>query len=261
MERRISLYVSRRNAVTWLSCALLLAAAVLRIVLECTNAAICQNVWLEIVLPVAACILYILIVLLAGKEMFYKTAIPIWMIGLYHALQFADYNFGLLVNIFCWAILLFLAMLYTEITSGRGSRAIWLFFTNAAPPAVLLYLQREFVTSGNWYDLIPYLPDMLMGFGLMLIVFAVMAVLIFYCDIHYCNRIVEAVYRPENPISLTDNPYVRAAYDMLNVHKILMIVSAVLVALLPVYSKLLRKINTSIDVEDNGSMAAIELND
>lgn len=172
MERRISLYVSRRNAVTWLSCVLLLAAAVLRIVLECTNAAICQNVWLEIVLPVAACILYILIVLLAGKEMFYKTAIPIWMIGLYHALQFADYNFGLLVNIFCWAILLFLAMLYTEITSGRGSRAIWLFFTNAAPPAVLLYLQREFVTSGNWYGLIPYLPDMLMGFGLMLIVFA-----------------------------------------------------------------------------------------
>ena len=96
---------------------------------------------------------------------------------------------------------------------------------------------------------------------LMLVVFGVMAVVIFFCDIHYCNRIVEAVYRPENPVSLTDNPYIRAAYDMLNVHKVLMVVSAVLVALLPVYSKLLRKINTSIDVEGSGDIGTIEIAD
>ena len=48
---------------------------------------------------------------------------------------------------------------------------------------------------------------------------------------------------------------------MLNNHMVMMGISAALVALLPVYSKLLRKINTSVDVEGNDAMAAIELND
>ena len=42
---------------------------------------------------------------------------------------------------------------------------------------------------------------------------------------------------------------------------ILVGVSAVLVILLPFYSKLLRKINTSVAVEDNGAMGNIEIND
>ena len=48
---------------------------------------------------------------------------------------------------------------------------------------------------------------------------------------------------------------------MLNTHVIMIGVSAALVVLLPVYSKLLKKINTSVEVEGNDSMAAIELND
>ena len=48
---------------------------------------------------------------------------------------------------------------------------------------------------------------------------------------------------------------------MLNVHVVLIGVSAALVLLLPIYSKLLRKINTSVNIEDNGEMGEIELND
>ena len=38
-------------------------------------------------------------------------------------------------------------------------------------------------------------------------------------------------------------------------------ITAALVALLPVYSKLLKKINTNVAVEDNGEMAQIEIDD
>ena len=36
-------------------------------------------------------------------------------------------------------------------------------------------------------------------------------------------------------------------------------IAAVLIALLPVYTKLLRKIKTSVEVDDNGEIGAIDL--
>ena len=40
---------------------------------------------------------------------------------------------------------------------------------------------------------------------------------------------------------------------------ILLAITAVLILTLPIYSKWIRKINTSVDVEDNGDMAQIEI--
>ena len=93
---------------------------------------------------------------------------------------------------------------------------------------------------------------------LMYLMFGVIA----FCDWHYGNMVMNALTRAESPIVLNEaTRYIATAYNMLNTHMILIGVTAVLVALLPVYSKLIRKINTSIAVEDNGSMAAIEINE
>ena len=96
----------------------------------------------------------------------------------------------------------------------------------------------------------------------MIVLMYVMFAIIAYCDIHYTNAIMAALTRAESPIVINETTlYIAQAYNMLNTHIILVAVSAVLVALLPVYSKLLRKINTSVEIEDNGSMGEIELND
>ena len=96
---------------------------------------------------------------------------------------------------------------------------------------------------------------------MIILMFAMFGIII-YCDIHYCNMILNALYRTENPIVVTkDTQYIRDAYNMLNIHKVMLIVSAALIVLLPVYSKLLRMINTSVAVEDNGEMAQIEIQD
>ena len=100
-------------------------------------------------------------------------------------------------------------------------------------------------------------PNYLM-IGLMFAMFAI----IIYCDIHYNNAVMAALNRPENPIVLSmETAYIANAYNMLSNHMIMIIISAALVVLLPVYSRLLRKINTSVEVEGNDSMEAIELND
>jgi hypothetical protein len=97
---------------------------------------------------------------------------------------------------------------------------------------------------------------------LMIVVMFVMFAVIIYCDIHYTNAIMAALTRAESPIALNETTiYIADAYNMLNTHVIMMGASAALVVLLPVYSKLLRKINTSVEVEGNDAMAAIELND
>jgi len=97
---------------------------------------------------------------------------------------------------------------------------------------------------------------------LMIVLMFVMFAIIIYCDIHYTNAVMAALSRPENPIVLSkETQYIANAYNMLGTHMIMVIVSAALVVLLPVYSKLLRKINTSVEVEGNDAMAEIELND
>ena len=93
---------------------------------------------------------------------------------------------------------------------------------------------------------------------LMFVMFGVMI----YADIHFCNGIMAALTRAESPIVLDVNTlYIANAYNMLQTFKILLGITAVLVLTLPIYSKWIRKINTSVDVEDNGDMAQIEISE
>ncbi len=96
----------------------------------------------------------------------------------------------------------------------------------------------------------------------MLILMFLMLAVIILCDMKYKSGILNAINRADNAIKINDNTrYIEDAYNMLGTHIILIGVSAGLIVLLPVYSWLLRKINTSIDVEDNGSMEEIELSE
>ena len=91
------------------------------------------------------------------------------------------------------------------------------------------------------------------------LMFAMLAIVIF-ADVYYINAILTAVNRPENPIVVTEaTAYIAYAEWYLEIHIVILIAGIVLTALLPVYSKLLRKIKTSIDVGDNGSMEAIDI--
>jgi len=94
--------------------------------------------------------------------------------------------------------------------------------------------------------------------ALMFVMFGIMI----YADIHFCNGIMAALTRAESPIILDVNTlYIANAYNMLQTFVVLIGITAVLVLTLPIYSKWIRKINTSVDVEDNGDMAQIEISE
>ena len=94
----------------------------------------------------------------------------------------------------------------------------------------------------------------------MLVLMFVMLGVIIFCDVFYMNAITRALTRPENPIVLSKSTvYIGLAYNMLNDHIVILAIGIVLVALLPVYSKLLKKIKTSVEVEDNGKLDAIDI--
>ena len=128
--------------------------------------------WSQIVLPIAAALLYTLITLLDGKEHFYKTAIPVWMICVYYYFVFSGFNFGghqaMIIGLYAIA-LLFVGILYTQISGGRVTHVWALLPVVAFPLAAQLYIPRSVLLSQDYTAL---LPDILMIAGL---VFAVLA--------------------------------------------------------------------------------------
>lgn len=94
----------------------------------------------------------------------------------------------------------------------------------------------------------------------MLVLMILMVCGIIFCDIYYGGRITAALTREENRIDPTGkNSFILAAQQVLNVHRVILIAGLALTALLPVYKPLLKKINTNIDVEGSGDMAAIDI--
>lgn len=82
-----------------------------------------------------------------------------------------------------------------------------------------------------------------------------------FCAIHYRNCVFNAVTRAVSPIDTTRNPFIVEAYDMLMVYIILVVITVALVVLMPLYSKLLKKINTSVKIEYSGEMGEIEISE
>lgn len=94
----------------------------------------------------------------------------------------------------------------------------------------------------------------------MLVIMFIMLGIVIYCDFYYGGCIQSAITRENNPIDPTGpNSYISTAQQVLNVHKVIVGVGIALVAALPIYSKLLRRINTSIEVEGNSDMGAIDI--
>ena len=169
MEKRIHLFVSHKNALTWLMALCLVGSAVARIAIPCMKGTWDSlEVWSQIVLPVAATLLFVLIALLSGKEMFYKTAIPVFMMGIYYAIQpHAIIGSNPFILGMFYTCILFYCILYTVITSGR-IRFPWLLtLLFLMPIAAVGYAHRIHDT------LLIALPDYLLFVGCFLLTFAI----------------------------------------------------------------------------------------
>lgn len=91
------------------------------------------------------------------------------------------------------------------------------------------------------------------------LMFAMFAAVIF-ADLRYIAIVNNAITRELNPIAVTAaTQYIPESVSVLRVNVVIYALGLLLTALLPAYSPLIKKINTSISVADNGNIAAIEL--
>ena len=94
----------------------------------------------------------------------------------------------------------------------------------------------------------------------MLIVMLVMNAIIIVADVFYISAVDGVQNNLETRVAITkDTAYIVYSRYYLMVHIIILAVAIALTVLLPVYSKLLRKINTNIEIEGNADMGEIDL--
>ena len=88
----------------------------------------------------------------------------------------------------------------------------------------------------------------------------VMVGIVIFAVVTYLNAIYYAISRPDNPIAVTMSTiYIAYAEYYLRTHIMILAAGAVLTLLLPIYAKWIRKIKTSVEVEDNGNLGAIDI--
>ena len=161
MEKRVSYYVSRKSFLVWLSALVMTASAALRIAYSCGKGADASTVWFQIVLPVAACLIFVLMILLGGEERFYRTAIPAFMLAIYYSVRVSSVLPSLSLRFVFWVAYLAMAGLYAVTVSGRLRNNWVLVLLLAAAIAVLAYTHRIAFTSGNWSGRVGFLPELL----------------------------------------------------------------------------------------------------
>ena len=94
----------------------------------------------------------------------------------------------------------------------------------------------------------------------MLILMFVLNAIIIAADAFYINAVSVVQGNEATRVAITkDTLYIVYAQYYLQMHIIILAIAIVLTVLLPVYSKLLRKINTNVEVEGNAEMGEIDL--
>lgn len=132
------------------------------------------SLWLQMGLPVAATVLYVLITLCNGREQFYKTAIPVWLFVLFSAVWVMHNLQGRMLIALSWLALICFGLIYTDITSGARLHRAWLLFpVMLFPLAVIVYYNRQAIFLRDWPAVIRLLPNTLLFLGATVLIFAI----------------------------------------------------------------------------------------
>ena len=149
MEKRVTYFVSRKNVLTWLAAILMAGSVGLRIAYFCGKGADATTMWLQIVLPTVACLIFALQVLLDGKEHFYRTAAPVSMMVVYFAAVIIMRGWPKRIVFLSILVYFAFVVFYRLITAGslRAAWALPMMFLGAL--FVQIYDGRAALTSGD----------------------------------------------------------------------------------------------------------------
>lgn len=165
MKNRISYYASRKNVLVWLAALLMGCSVIVRIAYFCGKGADTATVWLQIVLPAAAALIYALELLLCGEERLYRLSVPVFLFAFYFGFRMSSME-GMWRRyiLLCWIAYMTFAVAFTVILSGKRG-ALALPFIHFAALGVLLYDSRAALQAENIGVFYANLADLLVLLG------------------------------------------------------------------------------------------------
>lgn len=119
MKKRNVAWIPATNALVVLSALCMVCSAVVRIVWACGESAISRpTLWLQIYLPIAANLLFALMLFTSARDRLYRTAVPVWLGCIFFAVRAAGLE-STLHTAACLCLYALVAVVYTAAVTGR----------------------------------------------------------------------------------------------------------------------------------------------
>lgn len=155
MREKTVYWVARNHPLVILSVLFMVCSAVVRIVWACGEVAVSRPaLWFQILLPIAANLVFVLTLLESGRDRLYRTAIAVWL----GCVFFAEKALGFpspVHMVLCLCLYALAALLYTATVTGRVPTPVPLWFLFGLP--MLYHLLVEDPRKMGWpvHDWLP----------------------------------------------------------------------------------------------------------
>ena len=161
MKKKTVYWVPRVNALVILSALCMVCSAVVRTVWAHGETAISRPMfWLQILLPIAANLLFALTALLDCRERLYRTAIPVWMGCVFFAVKALGFP-SRLHTVLCLLLYALVAVLYTATVTGRVPSQVPLWFLFGLPMAYHIIIEDRQKIGWPLHDWLPEISVLL----------------------------------------------------------------------------------------------------
>ena len=127
MKQRTAYWIPTINVLVILAALCMLGSAVVRIVFYAGERFIPGSILaFQILLPLAANVLFALLLLTSGRDQVYRTAVPVWLGCVFFAVKAAVFD-SLLHTVLCLLLYALVAVLYTATVTGREPTQVLLY--------------------------------------------------------------------------------------------------------------------------------------
>lgn len=131
--KQVIYWLPRVNALVVLSALFMVCSAVVRIVWACGEGAISRPTFcLQILLPIAANVIFVLMLFESGRDRLYRTAVPVWMGCVFFAAKALGFPSWVHMAL-CLLLYALVAVLYTATVTGRVPSQVPLWFLFGLP--------------------------------------------------------------------------------------------------------------------------------
>ena len=155
MRKKTVYWVPKLGALALLSMLFMACSALVRVVWACGEPALSRAVfWFQVVLPLAANVVFVLTLLESHRDRLYRTAIAVWMGCVFFAVKALGFP-SLAHTVLCLGLYALVAALYTATVTGRVPSQVPLWFLFGLPMLYHIFVEDTRKVGWPVHDWLP----------------------------------------------------------------------------------------------------------